>query len=173
MLPWFHDASSGLTSFLIPWSCSKVAWPSAWPKLSARMAKSDEHMVWRHHVRFASRRSLFQIRICPFLGAVPLAVSCAYPALCLGFRLGPFQIHCRIPWKPKMQARCNIVAGTFARHTAVLGSIPGGELSFFADSFIGFKLSPPSPSTIMVRQTGTVKSMPVKGGSPHLAASLS
>jgi hypothetical protein len=116
MLPWFHDASSGLTSSVDPWSCKRLH-GQALGDPNSETGWRCQTSTWRKGVKFASQAEALLFKSeCTHFGTVPLAVFYAYPALCLGFRMGPSRIHCGIPRKPKMQAHCNIVASTLALH---------------------------------------------------------
>jgi hypothetical protein len=48
MLPWFHDASSGSTSSLTPWSCKLLHMAKLW---GTQALKQDGEVRWAHGVR--------------------------------------------------------------------------------------------------------------------------
>jgi hypothetical protein len=142
-----------------------VAWPSGGgPKLRNRMARSDEHMVQRHTCAPQAEALCLNPNVSISLGCAPgrvLRIPVALPRLSSGTLSDSLRNSAATQNASPLQYSGEF----FTRHAEVMGSVPGGEFSFFAGLFsIGFTLLPPLRSTIMVRQTETGEIMPVKGG---------
>ena len=174
MLPWFHDASSGSTSSLTPWSCKLLHMAKLW---GTQALKQDGEVRWAHGVR--ATRPLRKQRPSCSNPTVSFSLACA-PRRVLRIRGalsmprlsgGTLSDSPRNSAKPeKMQVRCTIAASIFARHAEALGSIPGGGFSFFAGLFHGFRIVV-APSLHNHSATGRgSENHARRRGSPHLAA---
>jgi len=100
MLPWLQWCVLWLYIFPDSLELQAVALPSGGgPKLWNRMATSDEHMVQRHTSASQAEALCLIPNVSISLGCAP--GLCAYPSLCPGFRVGPFEFITELRDDPK------------------------------------------------------------------------